>query len=969
MTNSNWNQPQGGAPDGSGSQPGQPGFGQGQPPSSQPGFGQHGFGQDGIGRDAPGQNQQGQNSTGQFGSGPAISGQFGQGQQQGGQQQVPFGQSHPGQGQSDAPFGQSGQFGQQQGQPGNSGQFGQPGQGQQQGGNFGQQGQQGQFGQQQGQFGQQQGQFGQGQQQAPSRPAPTAVQGSKLDWVRDIGAPVLLLLSLVMVWGVDTNRSGEVALTAVNVAPLITVLVGALGSIFQVLARFGLIPLSPQITYYIRAGAQAPLLITVVFYFVIDIISGFSAANGDFRDIDFFGLGAGVAIALVGAVLAIQPRDYELRAIGGLQSPLGRTMGLVGKSLLYAFGGLVAIGLLMWIVSTFILMGEAGTFTPIVYLLAVMLLALAVVIFPVTLFILGSEPGRLLTLAVGGAAAIALLIDGTFGLGFSITGIESTVLLAMPFVFVFAAPLAALAIDPHALANRKPIHPTARWFNAAGLGLLVVAASAFAVVLASVYALIPIDLGEFGAIELEGGRLVLTILTLVLALAIGAAAVLGYLSLRGPQIKASQTQLLAMTGGAAVLGLLLTILGLVEQRLDRTDVASGFEAIYPFATLFILPLIIAIGLYLPREVREHFQRAGTAIKFGAANAGQQQGGQQQGQQGYGQPNQGPQGPGQQWPAQQGQQFGGGQQGAGYQGQGMQSQGMQGQSQQYQGQQQGPPQQAHQNQGQQGGFGQQTGPVGGYGQPAGAQGAVQQNQTQRGQGQQGPGQYGATQPQANQSGSGQPNYTQPNYNQPSGPIPGFGQPASQGDGQSEQTGSSSHGQRTPAAGSDSHAPGQQPQGKQSASQTSTGGSGFGQASFGQTGGSQAPQERRSPFGSQSEKQNAAQQQIAFSAPSESSSPAADSEEPTSTTASDAPATTEASTSSAPAADEPVDLAAAARKALDPDTPSAELDWMKEHKELWPYLASAPSASNELLDWLGKTEDPTVLAYLKNRGHQV
>jgi hypothetical protein len=43
-------------------------------------------------------------------------------------------------------------------------------------------------------------------------------------------------------------------------------------------------------------------------------------------------------------------------------------------------------------------------------------------------------------------------------------------------------------------------------------------------------------------------------------------------------------------------------------------------------------------------------------------------------------------------------------------------------------------------------------------------------------------------------------------------------------------------------------------------------------------------------------------------------------------------------------------------------------MKEHRELWPYLAAAPAASPELLDWLGQTNDATVLAYLRNRGHQ-
>ena len=42
-------------------------------------------------------------------------------------------------------------------------------------------------------------------------------------------------------------------------------------------------------------------------------------------------------------------------------------------------------------------------------------------------------------------------------------------------------------------------------------------------------------------------------------------------------------------------------------------------------------------------------------------------------------------------------------------------------------------------------------------------------------------------------------------------------------------------------------------------------------------------------------------------------------------------------------------------------------MKEHRELWPYLAAANGADRELLDWLANTGDETVLTYLRGRGH--
>ncbi|KAB1642186.1 DUF7937 domain-containing protein [Gulosibacter chungangensis] len=1009
MTDSNWNPPSGDQ------QPGRPGqYGQGQP--NRPGFGQDALGQDASGQGSAGL---GQSSSGQLAQPQQGVGQQGAGWQQGNQEPNQFGGGQQRQFEQSQGFGQQPAHGSQQGQYGQQpGQFGQPNQGGQPGFNqpgYNQQGpgQQAPGQQNFGQPGFGQPGFGQQQPQQPQRQAPQAVKGSKLDWVRDIGAPVLLLISLVMVWGVDPDRANGISLTAVTVAPLITVLVAALGAIFQLLARFGLLPLSPQLTYYIRSGAQAPLLVTAVVYAVLDIIGAFQATDGRYSDLVFLGLGAGVGIALLGAVLVVQGRDYELRAIGGLQSPLGRIMALVGKSLLYAFAGLVAIGLLVWIISSFMLMGQIELFTPIVGVLGALLLVLAVVIFPAALFTLGSEPGRLVLLGVGMVAAAALILDGTFGLGFSLLGVESTATFQfIPYLLVFAAPLGGLAIAPHSIADRKPIHPTQRWFSAAGLGLLVVAASAFAFIVIAIYALIPKDFGGFVSASLEGGRLVLTILMLVLALAIGAAAVLAYLSIRGPQIKASQTQLIAMVGGAAIAGFILMILALVEQRLDGYDTASVLPAIYPTATLFLLPLVIALGLLLPKEIRQHFASTGTALKFGSSATNQQAHGQQPtyGQQGFG---------GQQ--GQQGQQGFGGQPGyggqpgkpqnfaPGYGQQGQPSQqstssegfgAQQGQGQQGQPGQQGFGQQPAQDASAQPGYNQPTGGGAGFGQQA----SGQQAQSQQASGQQ------------NQDAPGQPSHYQP-----TGVVPGFGQqtPGSQGSGQQapgqaaadhQSPSQSGYGQSTDAVGGvgreqrDQFSSGQ-PSSDASLSESSTGGyastqgrqepsrSPFGQTPFEQQ--SDQPEAKavdngtaqsaspRSPFGSESEKNpqhsrseaTATESDAAASASSASNAADVAGSKASASDASGSAASgsaTDAATgdsAAAPKTEEPVDLPAAARKALDPDTPAGELDWMKEHKELWPYLASAPSASTELLDWLGMTGDPTVLAYLKNRGHQV
>ena len=730
----------------------QGGYGQGGSGQNSQGYGQGQYGQQGQGQ----QGQFGQQGQGGYAAQP---GQYGQNQQGYGQQQGQYGQ------------GSQGQFGQPQGQGGYAGQPGQYGQNQQ-----------GQYGQGQQPYAQQ-GQFG---QPAPQpRPKPPLVKSSKLDWVRDIGGALLPLLALVMVWHVSSG----VVLTAGVIAPLITSIVAALAGILQIVTRFGVVGMPQNTLYLIRAGAQVPLIVTFIVYFVFEIVTSFSSSTDimNFSGVEFAGLGAGASVALSGVALNIQTRDYEA---GERRDQVNPIAAIAVKSYNWFLVGAAAVAIIVLIISAIIFassindtLGSYGSINPagiIIKLLAGVLITAAVAIAPALLASLGSEPARLATIAIGAAALLAWILDGTFGLGFSIGGIEgfvpavafTTSIGLIPFALLGAAPLGAVALAPEAQRITKPIDATARWFSALGLGLLTIAAVAVFTVISSIGAFIPVYEGA----GLEGGRVALTVIILVLSVIIAGAATYGYFVLRG-KVKApeqlqqqgyqqapqqsggqlprvSQLVLLVVTGGIAAVGIIAMVFGLIEQRMDDVAAADSVPAIYILAFYVLLPLILAAGVFFVPELKQHFAATGTALKTGGQGFGQQPGGQfgpgqqGQGQHPYGQTGQ--QGQGQHPYGQTGQQGGpqgqpfGQQPGFGAQGygqnqqfgqqnqQGQGSQFGQNQSQGYgqQNQQFGRPEQQGQYdqdaRGQQGGYGQQNaqgqfgqdarGQQGGYGQP-------------------------------------------------------------------------------------------------------------------------------------------------------------------------------------------------------------------------------------------------------------
>ena len=803
MSDSYSNQPNGyGAPQG--------GYGQGGSGQNSQGYGQGQYGQQGQGQ----QGQFGQQGQGGYAGQP---GQYGQNQQGYGQQQGQYGQ------------GPQGQFGQPQGQGGYSGQPGQYGQNQQ-----------GQYGQGQQPYGQQ-GQFG---QPAPQpRPKPPLVKSSKLDWVRDIGGALLPLLALVMVW----HASSGVVLTAGVIAPLITSIVAALAGILQIVTRFGVVGMPQNTLYLIRAGAQVPLIVTFIVYFVFEIVTSFSSSTDimNFSGVEFAGLGAGAAVALSGAALNIQTRDYEA---GERRDQVNPVAAIAVKSYNWFLVGAAAVAIIVLIISTIIFassindtLGSYGSINPagiIIKLLAGVLITAAVAIAPALLASLGSEPARLATIAIGAAALLAWILDGTFGLAFSIGGIEgfvpavafTTSIGLIPFALLGAAPLGVSALAPEAQRITKPIDDTTRWFSALGLGLLTIAAVAVFTVISSIGAFIPVYEGA----ELEGGRVAMTVIILVLSVIIAGAATYGYFVLRGkakapeqlqgyqqaPQQsggqlpRVSQLVLLVVTGGIAAVGIIAMIFGLIEQRMDDFAAADSVPAIYILAFYVLLPLILAAGVFFVPELKQHFAATGTALKTGGQGFGQQPGGQfDPGQQGQGQhpygqtgqqggphgqpfgqqPGFGAQGYGQQQP---GPQQGYGQQAYGQQGQG------DGQNQQFgQQNQQGQGSQFGQNQPQ--GYGQQNQQ---FGQPGHPEQQGQYDQDARGQqggyGQQNAQGHFGPDARGQQGGYGQPEAREQgdSYRDDRAPEHGFGAPSWAGFG-AAAAGTAAAGAAVASAGDD------------------------------------------------------------------------------------------------------------------------------------------------------------------------
>lgn len=354
------------------------------------------------------------------------------------------------------------------------------------------------------------------------------------DVVRDALAALLLLLALTLPWDYGKDGLGRLEVVVVTAVSLVSLLAaylaraGAYGSRLDA-RRAGLW----------RFALNVPYLVTALGFLVGD------AFEGDSPDL-VGGVGAGLAVGLAGAVLAMAPRLAELRG----PNPLDRAWLIVpavigGVAVLWVLAGLMV----------FIVGDQADLYSSaeLLRVLLMVLLAPAVLVLGVVGVLRRDEGWRLALVAVG-AAPVALYLVAQEGAAPGML-VESVHALPVGLVLWPAAAAAAAA----ASARRAMRVTRARWADAAGRVLTVAVIAAAADLLVSVLTIA--DSQE------ETLWIVLTVVALAyLAVAAGARALVR----EGRRV--SPALALGAAGVLFLLGMLAVLLVLGSEWYGVTEV-------------------------------------------------------------------------------------------------------------------------------------------------------------------------------------------------------------------------------------------------------------------------------------------------------------------------------------------------------------------------------------------------------------
>src|SRR5664279_3506713 len=122
------------------------------------------------------------------------------------------------------------------------------------------------------------------------------------DYVRDLVAAALLLVSLALPWDFQHDATARIDVVLITVLSVFSLLL-------PYLSRVGIFPpwWTVEKLRMARLLANAPYLLLVLIYLVVDVVTGFSA--GAFGG--GHGLGAAAWVGVAGALLAAQPREAE----------------------------------------------------------------------------------------------------------------------------------------------------------------------------------------------------------------------------------------------------------------------------------------------------------------------------------------------------------------------------------------------------------------------------------------------------------------------------------------------------------------------------------------------------------------------------------------------------------------------------------------------------------------------------------
>ena len=341
---------------------------------------------------------------------------------------------------------------------------------------------------------------------APSGPRPSPFAGIPIsDYVTDLVAGLLLLISLSLPWNMASTATDRVEVVLITILSLLSLSVHYLG-------RFGAFPSSwDQIAIgRLRAAINAPYFLLVAVYVVLDLLASFIS------DVSWApGLGGAAALGMAGAILAAVPRNAE-RGTPEQEKATGK----IAIFVVWGFIAIMAVSQLLAIVAGLKIgleyeIGLLGLFSAAWAILLMGAVAIAAAVGVAR----KSEPWRLVVATIGVVAVIAFIFllseEGYLGYNALTHGGSGLALLFVPVV-------ATLVLRPVIAREMTSRAPHENWLAAARHSFEYVAGIVAASLVLTVLAFIR------NSVERDGTIIVLTILSLFM----GAAAVFAWLSLR-----------------------------------------------------------------------------------------------------------------------------------------------------------------------------------------------------------------------------------------------------------------------------------------------------------------------------------------------------------------------------------------------------------------------------------------------------
>lgn len=441
--------------------------------------------------------------------------------------------------------------------------------------------------------------------QAPAAPRPNPFAGIPTsDFVRDAIAALLLLVSFAL--PVTYGREFEDIGDRFHFVVILVTVLSIVSLTLPYLARAGVFPPSWTVhtTRKARLLANAPYVVVVLVYVVMDILTSD----------EITGLGTIFALGLAGAVLAAQPRQCEMGP-----EDLDRDVSKLWWSITAAIGGFIALTYVVSLIFFLIDIGDFADFWGTVAAVGAVLAWIVAVAFSLWAIygtvVLRSPSWRLVLIGIGVMLVCAFVFGA--GEGSSLVKIESLRVFGLGIIqplsleeglgaiFVPAAAAAAAAPATLRALSREPRSTT--WIFTAVHGFDYIALLAAATVVTSAL-LFFVDV-----VDRSTGVLVTTI---VLGLLILAVALYARLSLaKNPS--ASRILALGAAGVTFVLGLVIVIMVPEEAFGDGKYITVGHLLL-----AFGLPVLVAIALTVPKDVREYFA-SHRPVGQGATNAAYQ----------------------------------------------------------------------------------------------------------------------------------------------------------------------------------------------------------------------------------------------------------------------------------------------------------------------------------------------------------